>query len=384
MAQAQTPVFTSGSQHTQAIPGERLKRLPELDALRGLMLVWMTLTHLPTHASYYSNQPLGFVSSAEGFIFLSAFLTGRIFGQKLEESGPKEVTRRLWGRAGKLYAYHLFLLGIAFTALATVAVHTKQPSLQGLLDFYLAHPIRAVISSVLLIYRPPLLDILPMYILFLLCTPLALFVGCRRGWKFVLIPSFCIWLGAQFGLRIAAYNFTGHLTGFRIPLSAMGAFDLFGWQMLWALGLAIGSGAIKIPERLVQSRTLALLAAMVTILFIGVRHSFLWDNLNTGAWIPFTDKWRLGCLRLVNFATLGGLFGFAQPWAAKWIAIPPLVTLGKASLEVFCAHLLICFEALALVGDGAALPVAPQLALIASALLALYIVARAFTRQKAG
>jgi hypothetical protein len=154
-------------------------RQPELDALRGFLLIWMTLTHLPTHASYFTNQPLGFVSAAEGFIFLSALLTGRIFGRIVDESGFREVFKRLWTRALRLYGYHLFLLCIAFRAIASVAVHTKQPSLQGLLDFYLAHRILAICNSILLVYRPPLLDVLPMYIIFLVQTPVALYVGCR-------------------------------------------------------------------------------------------------------------------------------------------------------------------------------------------------------------
>ena len=48
-----------------------MRRLKELDALRGFMLVWITFTHLPTALSTYVNQPFGFVSAAEGFIFLS-------------------------------------------------------------------------------------------------------------------------------------------------------------------------------------------------------------------------------------------------------------------------------------------------------------------------
>jgi hypothetical protein len=49
-----------------------------LDILRGFLLLWMTLTHLPTKASVISNQTFGIVSSAEGFIFLAAFLVGQI------------------------------------------------------------------------------------------------------------------------------------------------------------------------------------------------------------------------------------------------------------------------------------------------------------------
>jgi len=52
------------------------QRLPELDALRGLFLVWMTLTHMPTRFSDFVNQPIGFISSAEGDVPL-----GRLRGQ---------------------------------------------------------------------------------------------------------------------------------------------------------------------------------------------------------------------------------------------------------------------------------------------------------------
>jgi len=107
------------------------------------MLILMTLAHLPTQAQVITNQQLGFVSDAEGFIFLSAFLTGRIFGHVANESGFPAVIKRLWTRALRLYGYHLFPLGIAFTVVAAVAIHTKRPGVQGLLDFYLAHPIHA-------------------------------------------------------------------------------------------------------------------------------------------------------------------------------------------------------------------------------------------------
>jgi hypothetical protein len=82
------------------------QRQPELDALRGLMLLWMTVTHLPTQASHYSYQPLGFVAAAEGFIFISALLAGKSFGQLLESARFTQVVKRIWARAGRLFAYH--------------------------------------------------------------------------------------------------------------------------------------------------------------------------------------------------------------------------------------------------------------------------------------
>src|ERR1700751_4385241 len=78
------------------------QRLPELDALRGLMLTLMTLAHLPTQAQVITNPQLGFVSEAEGFIFHSAFLTGRIVGRIANESGFPAVIKRFWTRALQL------------------------------------------------------------------------------------------------------------------------------------------------------------------------------------------------------------------------------------------------------------------------------------------
>ena len=59
------------------------KRLWELDALRGLMLVLMTLTHLPTRLTTPTGQPFGYVSAAEGFVLLSAFMAGMVYSLSL-------------------------------------------------------------------------------------------------------------------------------------------------------------------------------------------------------------------------------------------------------------------------------------------------------------
>ena len=228
--------------NTSQLKARGSQRQPELDALRGLMLTLMTLAHLPTQAQAVTNQQLGFVSEAEGFIFHSAFLTGRIVGRIANESGFPAVIKRFWTRALRLYGYQPFLLSIAFTVGATVAIHTERPGLEGLLHCYLAHPIHAVWSAILLVYCPPLLDILPMYIIFLLATPVALYLASRWSWKLVLIPSGLIWVLAQFGLKAAIHAHMVRSAGFHIPLNEMGTFDLLAWQFLWAVGVWIGVG----------------------------------------------------------------------------------------------------------------------------------------------
>jgi hypothetical protein len=362
--------------HRAQLNSRGSQRQPELDALRGLMLVLMTLAHLPTQAQIVTNQQLGFVTEAEGFVFLSAFLTGRIFARLANESGFPTVIKRLWTRALRLYGYHLFLLGIAFTVVATVAIHTKRPNLEGLLDFYLANPIHAVGSAVLLVYCPPLLDILPMYIIFLLATPIALYLSSRWGWKLVLIPSGLIWVLAQFGLRKAIYAHMVHSVGLKIPLNEMGAFDLLAWQFLWAVGLWIGAGGHGSVFKVLTSKMTVIAALLVTTAFFLLRHQILHVRFDGALWSGLIDKWHLGPLRLLDFSSFAILFAVSRSWLARWLTIPPLVSLGKASLEVFCAHLLFCFAALSFVVDGTGLPAWMQLALISTTLIGLYIVAR--------
>src|ERR1700759_2862678 len=84
----------------------KIQRRPELDALRGLFLVWMTLTHMPTRLSEWVNQPFGYLSSAEGFVFLSALLVARIYIRPAMET-PAIVRTKLWKRTLKIYGIHL-------------------------------------------------------------------------------------------------------------------------------------------------------------------------------------------------------------------------------------------------------------------------------------
>src|SRR5580698_6421224 len=164
---SEQPATAANRPASKSVMGRRL----ELDAARGLMLVWITLTHLPTAASAYVNQPFGFISAAEGFIFLSALFTGRIYFRLAEHDGYRAMTVRLWGRTIRLYFYHAFLLAFAFLVAVPIAMSGNRPGLHNLLDFYfMVGAKQSVIEALLLIYRPPLLDILPMYIIFLIFT----------------------------------------------------------------------------------------------------------------------------------------------------------------------------------------------------------------------
>lgn len=326
----------------------KLERRPELDALRGLFLVWMTLTHLPTRFSDFVNQPMGFISSAEGFVFLSALLVSRIYIRQAAEDGAGLRTK-LWKRAFKIYGYHLLLLSLAFTVAAGYAVMTHRAAIYNLLNFYIAHPLVAILGSVLLIYCPPLLDILPMYVIFLFLTPAVLSAALRIGWNKVLAVSGFIWLLAQFGLRDQVHNLIVHLTHLPIPLQETGAFNLFAWQGVWIGGLWLGakSATGDFPLKRIPGWGIAI-SALACAFFIGVRHSWLGPDLTQQALGMQLDKWQIGWLRVLNLVTFTAVLYWLRRYVWKIVSVEPFLTLGKASLHVFCAHIVFVFVGLGL------------------------------------
>lgn len=366
----------------------KLERRPELDALRGLFLVWMTLTHLPTRFADFVNQPIGFVSSAEGFVFISALLVGRLYMRKFVQD-PTNVRAKLWKRSLKIYGYHLLMLAFAFTVLAAVAVHTHKAALMNLLDFYLAHPLVAIVGSVLLLYCPPLLDILPMYVTFLFFTPLLLSLAVRFGWRRILPISGVVWLLAQFGLRDVVHGWIVHITHLHIPLQETGAFNLFAWQGLWAVGLWVGAKTAMEAEPFKRvPGWLAGTAAAACVFFIGIRYGWLGPHLTTQALGLKLDKWQIGPLRVLNLVAFSIVCYWLRKYALKVVAIEPFLTLGKASLRVFCAHIFFVFAGLALLyGDFNAdgldqLHGLPAILLLAVTFTALILVATDEVKKK--
>ena len=355
----------------------------ELDAVRGLMLVWIALTHLPTAASAYVNQPFGFVSAAEGFIFLSALFTGRIYFRMAEHDGYRAMTLRLWTRTLRLYGYHAILLAFVFLVAVPIASRGSRPGLHNLLDFYfMAGAKQSVTEAALLVYRPPLLDILPMYIIFLVFTSIALPLARRLGWKPILWAAFAAWGFAQFGFRGAEHTFMMRFIPTRIPLNEMGSFDLWAWQFLWIAGIWLGVrwGQDNLPIE-TWARRAVIPAALIACAFFGLRHAIS-HGLQLGASEFLFDKWHLGPLRLLNFAAGATLLIFSRS-VLKPLAIPPLVMMGQSSLQVFCIHLLFCFAGLTLMGNASMLGGWTQVALLSATLAAMLATAKLFSKSEA-
>src|SRR6202789_4242766 len=308
----------------------KVQRRPELDALRGLFLIWMTLTHLPTRLSDMVNQPFGFITSAEGFVFLSAMLVATLYTHQILEDG-EAVRTKLWKRALMIYGYHLIMLTVVFTVVAAFAAHTHRAAIYNLLNFYLAHPGTAILGSLLLIYCPPLLDILPMYVTFLLLTPYVLNMAVRRGWSRILIVSGLIWRLAQLGLRTWIHNLVVHATGLHIPLQETGAFNLFAWQAIWVLALWLGAKSAqgenplsKLPGYIFS------LSGAICLFFLGVRHDWLGPHLTQEALGLSLDKCQSVPLRVLNLFAFSCMVYWSRKYLTRVVLVEPFLTLGKA------------------------------------------------------
>ena len=354
----------------------------EVDILRGFLLLWMTLTHLPTQASVISNQTFGFVSGAEGFIFLAAFMVGQLEHHVERKRGEMATVRDLAKRTLRVYLYHCALLAIAFTLVAEIGVAFHRLALQNLLSYYLHSPKQAVIAALLLEYRPSLLDILPMYVIFMAITPLARKIARQWSWEPVLFVSFAVWAAAQFGLRAWVYR-QGDLFGLSVPENSTGSFDLWGWQMLWMTGLALGSlnadlDSPRERENAGLPRWVIRLAVCVAVVFCVLRYCPVnqWMDTNLLGWL--IDKWHLGPARVINFSALAIVLVTFGTRLASLPFLQPLAMLGQASIEVFSVHVLCCLAGHALNSDAdPMLPAWQQIILLVVTIALLFATAKA-------
>ncbi len=302
-----------------------MKRLTELDVLRGILLLMMIVNHSPSSLRRLTDQPLGFFTTAEGFVFVSAFLAGMLFRKRSEKLGFAAARSSSLRRTVRIYWAHVATIGFAFI-LGSFFLN-ELPGIRNLLDHYLVNPWAAMIASLALWFRPPLMDILPLYILFSFLTPAAFYTARRWGWKLVLLLSFSTWLIAQTHFR---EMILGTMKDF--SFIQLGPFDFFAWQFLWIGGLFIGQRSLEnrpfLPHFL---RPLFFLTAMA---FLFWRWSSIVRGSDPQTWL--LDKWHLGPIRLINFAVTASIIALFLKHLNRWEnLLRPFSLIGRHMLTVF-------------------------------------------------
>jgi hypothetical protein len=310
-----------------------MKRFIELDILRGGLLLMMVVNHAPSPLRVFTDQPFGFFSTAEAFVFVSAFLAGLLFQRRTEKQGFQAARAATVSRAFRIYRAHLVTL--LFTFVVGGVFLAELPGMQNLLDQYFKNPGAAMLAAAALVFQPPLMDILPMYVLFSLFTPCVFWAANKWGWKKVLFGSVGLWVVSQFRVRemlLASFKDASYLNP--------GPFDILSWQLLWVGGLIFGKCVQEerpIWQLSVRTESMLLLLAMV---FLALRWYTIAMRIDPGKQFWVFDKWHLGPLRVMNFFVTTWVIAKLLPALQRWeIPLRPLSAVGRNMLPVFCSQI---------------------------------------------
>jgi len=91
-----------------------MRRLIELDLLRGILLLMMVVNHSPSSLRVFTDATLAVFTTARCFVFVSAFLAGMIFRKRVEKHGFAAARSSSISRAGRIYQGQLLTVGFAF------------------------------------------------------------------------------------------------------------------------------------------------------------------------------------------------------------------------------------------------------------------------------
>lgn len=325
----------------------KLERIAAFDILRGFFLVVIILNHLyyyPSGLDWLTGRGHLYVSSAEGFFVISGLMLGLVRGRKLIDKPLKAASKLILSRTAQLYIVFV-ILTIGFTLIAWALTGTP-----GLKHGYA--PLgtsfwQLLWQTLTLQYVYGWIDFLRLYIIFMLATPLALWL-LRHGWWYVVLMT-------STGVWWLFPNETTNTDGFMLmPIS---------WQLVFFAGLVVGfhwpeiAGAwrrITSAKRVMIGRTFVaamLVTALASTGLVYGEHfgTALGDQLaqqHRSIEYDNFDKNRLPLGRLV----LGTIWFWALFWLVRryepqiisrlgWLLTP----LGQNSLYVYIMHSFVVF-----------------------------------------
>lgn len=302
-----------------------------LDSLRGALLILIAFSHVPIPYEWESlfSHPLGFISAAEGFFFLSGLVGGLAYTRRFIRDGWRKMAQAVFKRTLQIYLAHLFT-AVVFLSLIHGCIFLTGRPLSNASAEIIEQPWQCLIAIGFLVYQPGILDILPTYCVLLAALPTVI-VALQRGLELALaVSSFIIWL---------LTNIFEPQTPFIWGLMNTGAFNIGAWQLLFYGGVLLGHRhATGKPTFLVPPLWMLLLMLALGIYFFGIRHAlwpaFVPDNLRD--WL--TNKNNLAPVRLLNVVIVILIFSAVLRRVKRLPLSGYLSLIGRHSLPVFTAH----------------------------------------------
>ncbi|WP_259444796.1 OpgC family protein [Neotabrizicola shimadae] len=327
---------------SRGAPRTRAPRDLRLDVLRGLCLVTIFINHVPGNDfEAFTTRNFGFSDAAEAFVMISGIAAGLAYSADFR--APMKLWQgltRIWKRCWTLYLVQMLVTvaALAAAALAVRATGDMRILFENQMGWLWHHPLETLIALPLLLHQFDYLNILPLYILLLLASPLALIGAWRAPWLTFGL-SVAIWAG--FGIAMIAPQLW--------PMSGNWFFNPFSWQVIFVTGLLIGvaskDGRRFVPVRL-SLQILAggyLLFALVTCLWldfsrgVGSTLWFLKDKVGVPWLFTDFDKSFLTAPRLLHILALTYLLSslaVVRRICASRL-LHPLAVLGRHALPVF-------------------------------------------------
>lgn len=314
-------------------PRERDYRL---DLLRGFANWAIYLDHIPNNAvNWITQRNFGFSDAADLFVFISGYTASFVYARIMIERGLLIGGTRLIKRAWQIYVAHIVLFVIYIAEIGYLATRYHDPNLEHEFNVagFMRDPAETLYQGLILAFKPVNMDVLPLYILLMLCYPLVLWVMLRRP-NLTLAASLLLYLAARhFGWNLAAY-----------PVGSW-YFNPFCWQFLFVFGGWFALGGAAQSMALIRSPALLILggAYLVFALVMTMAGRFPEFGQTMPAWLVDAfnpnDKTNLAPYRVLHFIILAFLITRFMPrdWAGlQWPVFAPMIKCGQQSLEVFC------------------------------------------------
>jgi hypothetical protein len=303
-----------------------------LDVFRGLALITIFINHVPKNAfERYTSRNFGFSDAAEAFVLMSGIAVGLAYANGFRAGDLGKALLRVWRRAGKLYVTHIVISAMALAIVAAGVLFLDAYVVARRVDFMqvMQQPLQTMIGMPLLAYQIGYFNILPLYFVLLVVSPLYIMIGLRSRLALVLL-AVAIWaLAGIFRLNIPRYPGLGGW--FFNPLS---------WQLVYAIGIAAG---LSVTERrkLVPFNPWLFGIAAALLLFAAYWVQMRMGGLPGGKHLPFFiggfDKTFLSLPRLLHVLALA--YVLTNLGAVTWLLAKPVFRpiglMGQQGLVVF-------------------------------------------------
>lgn len=327
-----------------------ISRLLTFDLLRGYFLLAIILNHLfwyPNGFEWVAARGELFVTAAEGFFLISGIILGIVRGRKLVDKPYREAALLLLKRGVQLYAASIILM-ILFTLLGWIFFYDNPGLKPGIRP--IDEPFIAVLFGALSFeYIYGWADYLRLYAIFILMSPLALWLLRKGKWYILIAASIGLWL------LFPATGTSLKTDELLMPIA---------WQLIFFIGFTIGFYWNSLSEKwqnlptitrkringVVLSLAITTLVANILLIFgkdLGGNIGQFMSSIIT-ALSPYFHKESLPLTRLFLFGLwfwLGfWLFSRYEKFIVKWFGWI-LINFGQNSLYVYIIHAFIIFFA---------------------------------------